>query len=147
MFEHPAHLLCLAFVETLETNVDFDAQLELWAGKTLAIVARPQAPFRALSPGRHRISVSLDTEQLPDQLYLVQLKVSFLDANGQGKEMAWDRCDLLVKGRANKDLRRRRFEARWPPAQIGEPFLTLDLDWQDQALADNDLAMREGSLP
>jgi ABC-type polysaccharide/polyol phosphate transport system ATPase subunit len=143
VFEHPSDIACLAVIETLDRNVSFDAQLELWAGTALAAVARPQAPFRALAAGQHRITVHLDTDQLPDQLYVVRLKIAFLDADGQEKGIAVDTCDILVKGRAINDLRRRRFEPRWPPNQISQPFLTLDLDWQDQALPGSDQKLHE----
>jgi ABC-2 type transport system ATP-binding protein len=143
VFDHPSDIACLAVVEILDADVSFDAQLELWAGTALAAVARPQTPFRGLSAGKHRITVHLDTDQLPDQLYVARLKIAFLDAEGQGQEMAVDTCDILVKGRAISDVRRRRFEPQWPPKQMSQPFLTLDLDWQDQVLPDSDGKLHE----
>jgi hypothetical protein len=141
-----AKILCVAAIETLKSNVVMDAQIELLIGRQLVALVQPSAPFRISSPGQHRISVTLNTDQFPDQIYWAQIKLVFLDASGLATEMAVTKRRFLVAGRHKGDDRRRRFETHWPPRRLSDPLLDVSARWEQWLLSDDHVEPMEGEV-
>jgi hypothetical protein len=58
------------------------------------------------------------------------MKVSFLDSDGEGAELASISRELLVGGMLSTDERWRRFEPSWTPRVRADPLVTATLPWE-----------------